>query len=77
MDFFAHLSMGFQIVLEPMNLIYVWIGVIIGTAIGVLPGLGISIQTSHYTLQNCILLPRLTQLQLNKPRRCMKRYARS
>ena len=42
MDFFAHISQGFMIVSTPLNLMYVWVGVIIGTLIGVLPGLGIS-----------------------------------
>lgn len=31
---------GFDVVLQPVNLLYVFIGVVIGTVIGVLPGLG-------------------------------------
>src|SRR4030042_77695 len=31
---------GFSVVFEPMNLLYCFVGVIIGTMVGVLPGLG-------------------------------------
>ncbi len=34
------LLLGFDVVLQPVNLLYVFIGVVIGTVIGVLPGLG-------------------------------------
>ena len=40
MDFFAHLAIGFQTVLEPQNLLFCFIGCFLGTAIGVLPGIG-------------------------------------
>jgi putative tricarboxylic transport membrane protein len=40
MDFFSHLISGLGIALLPSNLLYALIGVIVGTAIGVLPGLG-------------------------------------
>lgn len=40
MDFFANLALGFQISLSPLNVMYCLVGVAIGTAIGVLPGLG-------------------------------------
>jgi putative tricarboxylic transport membrane protein len=40
MDFLVHLSQGFGIALTPLNLLYAFIGAMIGTAIGVLPGLG-------------------------------------
>jgi putative tricarboxylic transport membrane protein len=40
MDFFANLSHGFSIAMDPWNLIYAFLGAMIGTAIGVLPGLG-------------------------------------
>jgi len=40
MDFFANLSSGFQIALSASNLLYCALGAILGTAIGVLPGLG-------------------------------------
>jgi putative tricarboxylic transport membrane protein len=40
MDILANIGNGFAIAITPWNLIYCAIGVIIGTAIGVLPGLG-------------------------------------
>ena len=40
MDFFAHLAIGFQTVLEPQNLLFCFSGCFLGTAIGVLPGIG-------------------------------------
>ncbi|MCX5909778.1 MAG: tripartite tricarboxylate transporter permease, partial [Deltaproteobacteria bacterium] len=40
MELFQHLSQGFAVALEPMNLLYGFLGVFIGTLIGVLPGLG-------------------------------------
>ena len=40
MDFLVNLASGFAVALSPMNLLYALAGAIIGTAIGVLPGLG-------------------------------------
>jgi putative tricarboxylic transport membrane protein len=40
MDFLAHLSGGFSTALSPWNVIYAFLGAMIGTAVGVLPGLG-------------------------------------
>lgn len=40
MDFFEHLAGGFAVALSVSNLFYCAIGAILGTAIGVLPGLG-------------------------------------
>ncbi|PSH62104.1 tripartite tricarboxylate transporter permease [Phyllobacterium sophorae] len=40
MELFSHLALGFSVALSSQNLLYCFIGVIIGTAIGVLPGLG-------------------------------------
>lgn len=40
MDALNNLALGFSVALDPMNLLYVFIGVAVGTAIGVLPGLG-------------------------------------
>ncbi len=40
MDFLANLASGFDIALSASNLLYCAIGAILGTAIGVLPGLG-------------------------------------
>ena len=40
MDTFALLGHGLLVALEPMNLLYALIGVTLGTAVGVLPGIG-------------------------------------
>jgi putative tricarboxylic transport membrane protein len=40
MDVFSHLIDGFSTVLEPQNLLYAAIGVLLGTFVGVLPGIG-------------------------------------
>jgi putative tricarboxylic transport membrane protein len=40
MDLIAHLGLGFETVLQPTNLLFCFIGVFLGTAIGVLPGIG-------------------------------------
>ncbi|MDO2934217.1 tripartite tricarboxylate transporter permease [Paeniglutamicibacter sulfureus] len=40
MDTLSNLGNGFAIAFDPTNLLFVFIGVVIGTAIGVLPGLG-------------------------------------
>ena len=39
-DLLQHLGMGFSVALTPVNLLYCLIGVVVGTAIGVLPGIG-------------------------------------
>jgi len=39
-DLLQHLGMGFAVALTPVNLLYCLIGVVVGTAIGVLPGIG-------------------------------------
>jgi putative tricarboxylic transport membrane protein len=40
MGLLENILMGFQIVLQPMNIFYCFIGVLTGTLVGVLPGLG-------------------------------------
>jgi putative tricarboxylic transport membrane protein len=40
MDFLTNLAMGFHIAFSPANLLYAAVGAVLGTAIGVLPGLG-------------------------------------
>ncbi len=40
MDLFVNLYQGFQISLTPINLLYCFTGVLLGTLIGVLPGIG-------------------------------------
>ena len=39
-DLLQHLGMGFAVALTPVNLLYCLVGVVVGTAIGVLPGIG-------------------------------------
>jgi putative tricarboxylic transport membrane protein len=39
-DLVQHLTLGFSVALTPVNLLYCFIGVVVGTAIGVLPGIG-------------------------------------
>ena len=40
MDFFGNMLLGFQVALQPANLFFCFLGVLIGTLVGVLPGLG-------------------------------------
>ena len=40
MDVLTNLGLGFSVALAPMNLLYGFLGVLLGTVIGVLPGLG-------------------------------------
>jgi putative tricarboxylic transport membrane protein len=40
MDLLNHLALGFGVALTPINLLYAFIGVLLGTLIGVLPGIG-------------------------------------
>jgi putative tricarboxylic transport membrane protein len=40
MDVIQHVLYGFQVAIQPLNLIYCFFGVLIGTLVGVLPGLG-------------------------------------
>lgn len=40
MDLIQHLSVGFETVLQPSNILFCFIGCFLGTAIGVLPGIG-------------------------------------
>jgi TctA family transporter len=40
MDLLAHLGLGFSVALTGVNLLYAFIGVVLGTLIGVLPGIG-------------------------------------
>src|SRR5512145_2026840 len=40
MDIFAGLLNGFSVALTPINVLFCFLGVLLGTAIGVLPGLG-------------------------------------
>ena len=40
MDFLTNISLGFSVALTPLNVLYAMLGAIVGTSIGVLPGLG-------------------------------------
>lgn len=40
MDLFSAVLMGFQVAFQPMNIFYCFLGALIGTLVGVLPGLG-------------------------------------
>src|SRR5437868_7851351 len=40
MEIFNNLLIGFQVAIHPLNLFYCFVGVILGTLIGVLPGIG-------------------------------------
>ncbi|WP_332824621.1 tripartite tricarboxylate transporter permease [Ramlibacter sp.] len=40
MDLFTNLALGFGVAFTPINLLYCFIGCVLGTAIGVLPGVG-------------------------------------
>ncbi len=40
MELFANLAMGFDVALSPINLLYCFVGVALGTLVGVLPGIG-------------------------------------
>jgi putative tricarboxylic transport membrane protein len=40
MDTFAALSQGVMVALQPINLLFAFVGVMLGTAVGVLPGIG-------------------------------------
>lgn len=40
MDFFSSALLGFQVAIQPINLFFCFVGVLTGTLVGVLPGLG-------------------------------------
>ena len=40
MDIFSNLALGLSVALDPTNLLYCFIGVFLGTLVGVLPGIG-------------------------------------
>ena len=40
MELLANLGLGFETALSPWNLLYAFVGCLLGTAVGVLPGLG-------------------------------------
>ncbi len=40
MDIIGFLGLGFSVALDPINILYCFIGVLLGTLVGVLPGIG-------------------------------------
>ncbi len=46
MDFVNNFYLAFQVALEPMNLLLCFIGCLVGTFVGVLPGLGAAASVS-------------------------------
>ena len=40
MELFSNLALGFGVALSPNNLVYCFVGALLGTLVGVLPGLG-------------------------------------
>src|SRR4051794_38106806 len=40
MDIIASLGLGFSVALDPINIFYCFVGVLLGTLVGVLPGIG-------------------------------------
>lgn len=61
MELFANLALGFQTVTSPENLFYCFLGAVIGTLIGVLPGIG-PVQTLAILLPTTFALPPVSAL---------------
>jgi len=61
MDVFNNLILGFSVALTPMNLLYCLIGVLLGTLVGVLPGIG-ALATIAMLLPITFKLPPVTSL---------------
>ena len=40
MDLAANLALGFETALTPVNIVWCFVGVLLGTLVGVLPGIG-------------------------------------
>ncbi|MCI3952640.1 MAG: tripartite tricarboxylate transporter permease, partial [Burkholderiales bacterium] len=55
MEILANLAHGFSVALAPMNLFWCFLGVFLGTIVGILPGLGPSATVA-------LLLPLATQM---------------
>jgi putative tricarboxylic transport membrane protein len=61
MELFANLGVGLHAALSPMNLLYCFVGVLLGTLVGVLPGLG-PIATIAMLLPATFTLPPVSAL---------------
>jgi putative tricarboxylic transport membrane protein len=58
MEAFVSLTNGLAVAIQPMNLLFALIGVLLGTAVGVLPGIG----------------PALTAVRRRTPMRAKSRF---
>ncbi len=65
MDTVALLANGLLVALEPSNLLYALIGVTLGTAVGVLPGIGPALTVA-------LLLPVTYKLDPPAPSSCLR-----
>jgi len=61
MELLSNLALGFQTAISPLNLFYCFLGVLIGTLIGVLPGIG-PVQTIAILLPATFALPPVSAL---------------
>ena len=61
MDVFSNLILGFSVALSPINLLYAMIGCVLGTLIGVLPGVG-PVATLSMLLPTTYALPPVSAL---------------
>jgi putative tricarboxylic transport membrane protein len=61
MDLFSNLALGFGVALTPINILYAFIGSVVGTLIGVLPGIG-PVATIAMLLPTTYGLPPVTAL---------------
>ena len=61
MEFFSHLGLGFSVALSGTNLLYCFVGALLGTIIGVLPGLG-PVATIAMLLPATFVLPPVSAL---------------
>ncbi len=66
MDSLTGLLGGFADVLTPVNLIYVLVGALIGTAVGVLPGLGSAMAVFIFVLVVPLVLFNIRQMRKNR-----------
>jgi len=61
MELLSNLALGFQTAISPQNLLYCFLGTLIGTVIGVLPGIG-PVQTIAILLPTTFALPPVSAL---------------
>ena len=61
MELFSHLATGFGVALTPVNLLYAFVGAMLGTLIGVLPGIG-PVATIAMLLPSTYALPPVSAL---------------